>query len=169
MGPKLCHCKEDMEAPASWCSMPPSVAFDPLKAFDAEVRECFVFSSILDLTDSAWQQAQLSLKYGGLGLRSVALHSCAASIASVCATGCAVEDNHHLPIKPFFVHGLQWYYNRVTWTQVSFVRQSGGGYLWTMDIISYMRVNGCNLFYQVLDNSFTASLRIAEMKLAQCR
>ena len=75
-------------------STPPSLAFDPLTAFDAEVRECFVFSFILDLTDSAWQQAQLSLKYGGLGLRSVALHSCAAYIASVCATG--IEGNHHL-------------------------------------------------------------------------
>ena len=58
--------------------------------------ESFFFSFILDITDSAWQQAQLSLKCGGLGLRLVALHSCAAYIASVCATGCAIEGNHHL-------------------------------------------------------------------------
>ena len=77
-------------------STPPSLAFDPLTAFDAEVKECFVFSFILDLTDHAWQQAQLSLKYGGLGLCWVALHSCSAYIASVCVTGCATEGNHHL-------------------------------------------------------------------------
>ena len=77
-------------------SMPPSLSFDPLTACDAEVRGCFVFSFVLELTDSAWQQAQLSLKYGGLGLCSVALHSSAAYTASVCATGCAVEGNHHL-------------------------------------------------------------------------
>ena len=49
-------------------STPASLAFDPFTAFNAEVRECFVFSFVLDLTDSAWQQTQLSLKYGGLGL-----------------------------------------------------------------------------------------------------
>ncbi|KAL5457769.1 hypothetical protein EMCRGX_G035061 [Ephydatia muelleri] len=32
------------------------------------------------------EQAQVSLKYGGLGLGSVSFHSCAAYIASVCAT-----------------------------------------------------------------------------------
>ena len=53
-----------------------------------------------DLTDSAWQQAQLSLKYGGLGLRPVSLHSCAAYIASVCATDSAMQDNRHL------IHGI---------------------------------------------------------------
>ena len=46
--------------------------------------------------DSAWQQAQLSLKYGGLGLHPVSLHSCAAYIASVCATESAMQDNRNL-------------------------------------------------------------------------
>ena len=36
-------------------STPSSLAFDPLTAFDAEVRECFVVSFKQDLTDSAWQ------------------------------------------------------------------------------------------------------------------
>ena len=71
-------------------STPPSLVFDPLTGFDVEVRECFVFFFVLDLTDSA------CLKYDGLGLRSVALHSCAAYITSVGATGCAIEGNHHL-------------------------------------------------------------------------
>ena len=49
-----------------------------------------------DLTNTAWQQAQLSLKYGALVLRDVALHSCAALIASVCATVSAMQDNRPL-------------------------------------------------------------------------
>ena len=73
-----------------WCILQgvllPSLAFDPLVAFDVEIRECFTSSFMQDLTDSAWQQGHLSLKYGGLGLRPVSLHSCAAYIASVCAT-----------------------------------------------------------------------------------
>ena len=77
-------------------STPPSLAFDPLTAFNVEVREYFVFSFVLDLTGSRLNSAQLSLKYGGLRLCSVALHSSAAYIASVCATGCAVEGNHNL-------------------------------------------------------------------------
>ena len=62
---------------------------------------CFASYVMQDLTDSAWQQAQLSLKYGGLGLRPFSLHSCAAYIASVCATG--RQDIAHLirPIDTF--------------------------------------------------------------------
>ena len=77
-------------------STPPSLAFDPLVAFDAQVRECFASSIMQDLTDSAWQQAQLSLKYGGLGLRPVSLQSCATYIVSVCATGSAMQDKRYL-------------------------------------------------------------------------
>ena len=43
-----------------------------------------------------WQQAQLSLSHGGLGLRSVSHHSSAAYIASLCSSGFANRDHKHL-------------------------------------------------------------------------
>lgn len=57
------------------------------------------FTLRVDLTDFAWQQAQLSLKYGGLGLHSISLYSCAAY--NVCATGYVGEDDH-APICPSY-------------------------------------------------------------------
>ena len=50
-------------------------------------KECFATCSALDLIEHAWQQAQLGLRYGGLGLRSLALHACAAYIASISCSG----------------------------------------------------------------------------------
>ena len=52
-------------------STPPSLSSDPLQIFDIAVKECFATCSALDLTEHAWQQAQLGLRYGGLGLRSL--------------------------------------------------------------------------------------------------
>ena len=43
-----------------------------------------------------WCQSQLSLRFGGLGLRSLSHHSSAAFIASFCSSGFATTDNHHL-------------------------------------------------------------------------
>ena len=44
--------------------IPPSLSKAALKCFDEEVRKCF----IIEIPDGAWSQAQLGLKYGGLGL-----------------------------------------------------------------------------------------------------
>ena len=44
--------------------------------------------------DSAWRQAQLSLRRGGFGLRSLALHSPAAYIASLCGSVSVIPTPH---------------------------------------------------------------------------
>ena len=77
-------------------STPRSLPSDPLQIFDMAVKECFATCSALDLTEHAWQQAQLGLRYGGLWLRSLALHACAAYIASISSSGFADVDNQHL-------------------------------------------------------------------------
>ena len=77
-------------------STPPSLSSDPLQMFDMAVKECFATCSALDLTEHAWQQAQLGLRYGGLGLRSLALHACAANIASISSSGFADIGNQYL-------------------------------------------------------------------------
>ena len=43
-----------------------------------------------------WTQAQLSLGFGGLGLRPLSYPSCAAFIASLSTSGCSNADNVHL-------------------------------------------------------------------------
>ena len=64
---------------------PPSLVSDPLQLFDNDVRQCLKDCFVLDTSDSTWQQVQLSLRYGGLGLRSLSHHSSAALIASMTA------------------------------------------------------------------------------------
>ena len=68
---------------------PPNLASDPLQLFDAEVRECFTLCTVVPVSNLTWQQAQLSLSHGGLGLHSVSHHSLAAYIASLCSFGFA--------------------------------------------------------------------------------
>ena len=55
-----------------------------------------LFNTGVDVSDSAWQQAQLSLGGGGLALRSLAFHPYAAFIASVCSTGFGPSLVHNL-------------------------------------------------------------------------
>ena len=66
---------------------PTSLIKDALAVFDAGVRGTFCLCTGVDASNDAWQQAQLSLRKGGLGLRSLSLHSPAAFIASVCSAG----------------------------------------------------------------------------------
>ena len=47
-------------------------------------------------SNAAWQQAQLSLSRGGLGLRRLSLHSPAAYIASAIASDCSSPQSKHL-------------------------------------------------------------------------
>ena len=75
---------------------PPSLVSDPLQLFDNDVRQCFKDCFVFDTSDSTWQQVQLSLRYGGLGLRSLSHHSSAALIASVCSSGFGDRDNPYL-------------------------------------------------------------------------
>ena len=53
----------------------------------------------LQLTHSAWMQAQLSLGFGGFGLRSLSHHSCAAFVASLSSSGYASADNQHYSMQ----------------------------------------------------------------------
>ena len=75
---------------------PPSLATDALRSFDEEVKHCFVMCSAINVTNDAWSQAQLGLKFGGLGLRSLSHHAAAAFIASLSFSGFGKADNIHL-------------------------------------------------------------------------
>ena len=72
-------------------SIPPSLTGDALSLFDDEVRQCFVECTAVDTPDFTWQQAQLSLSRGGLGLRRVSYHSPAAYLASAVSSGLSHE------------------------------------------------------------------------------
>ena len=50
----------------------------------------------VDMSDTAWQQAQLSPSSGGLGFRSLSRHSSAAFISSLCSSGFGLQSSHHL-------------------------------------------------------------------------
>ena len=75
---------------------PPSLAMTSLQLFDEDVRRSFSLCTAVHTTDVAWQQAQLSLSRGGLGMRSLSLHSPAAFTAFVCSSGYGSPSNHHL-------------------------------------------------------------------------
>ena len=66
---------------------PPSLSAKALEMFDEDVRRCFSASTGIDASDAAWQQAQLSLSRGGLGLRSLSHHASAAFISSLSSSG----------------------------------------------------------------------------------
>ena len=74
----------------------PSSLAGSLELFDDKVKNCFSSCFSIDTTDPAWIQAQLSLGFWDLGLRSLAHLSCAAFIASLSTSGCSSADNLHL-------------------------------------------------------------------------
>ena len=66
---------------------PPLLSVKGLELFDLDVRDCLSQSTSVDMTDVSWNQAQLSLSRGGLGLRSLMFRAPAAYIASICSPG----------------------------------------------------------------------------------
>ena len=56
-----------------------------------EVQQCFAECTAVDTPDPAWQQAQLRLSRGGLGLCRVSYHSPAAYLASAIISGLSSE------------------------------------------------------------------------------
>ena len=64
-------------------STPPSLMADALQMFDNDIHHAFAECTAVDAFGNSWQQAQLSLSRGGLGLRSLSHHSAAAYISSV--------------------------------------------------------------------------------------
>ena len=66
--------------------------------FDQEVRHCFSSCLAVDIPDVHWQQAQLSLSFGGLGFHYLFHHCCAAFISSLSFSGIGRASNRHLVI-----------------------------------------------------------------------
>ena len=60
------------------------------------MRQCFSQCLAVEAQDLAWNQAQLSLSHGGLGLRSLTAHSYTAYIASLYSSDLCVVDSPHL-------------------------------------------------------------------------
>ena len=78
------------------CGTPPSQAILALEAFDHNIRATFSKCTIVDTSNQAWQQAELSLSRGGLGIRSLSRHSPAAYIASLSSSGAVPLSQEHL-------------------------------------------------------------------------
>ena len=62
---------------------------------DADIRRSLANYTGIDSSDTAWKQAKMSLRRGGLGLRSLVDHSSAAYVASFCTPG-SVQTTPHL-------------------------------------------------------------------------
>ena len=77
-------------------TIPSTLPVDTLSLLDDEVWQCFAECTAVDTTDFAWQQAQLSLSRGGLGLRRVSYHSPAAYLASAVSSGLSYVVCRHL-------------------------------------------------------------------------
>ena len=76
-------------------STPPSHMTEALQMFDNDVHHAFAECTAVDAFGNSWQQAQLSLSRGGLGLRSLSHHSAAAYISSVSASKqCSASMSH---------------------------------------------------------------------------
>ena len=78
------------------CSTPPSLMADALQMFDNDIHEAFAECTAVDAFGNSWEQAQLSLRRGGLGLPSLSHHSAAAYISSVSASEQCVVSMSHL-------------------------------------------------------------------------
>ena len=77
-------------------AVPPSLCADVLRFFDEEVRHFFSSCIAVDVPDAHWQQAQLSQRFGGLGLPSLYLQCSAAFISSLASSGHGSDANIHL-------------------------------------------------------------------------
>ena len=75
--------------------MPPHLILNAMQRYDVDIRHSFANCTGVYTLDTAWKQAKMSLRRGGLGLRSLADHSSAAYIASFC-TGRSVQATPHL-------------------------------------------------------------------------
>ena len=66
--------------------MPPEKALRQLSSFDQHLRCAFELLSYSSLSDVAWKQVSLPIKYRGLGLRLANKASCLAFIGSCNST-----------------------------------------------------------------------------------
>lgn len=63
---------------------------------DTDIRQCFDHCFLKDTPHPVWQQVELSMRYGVLGLKSLSHHTCAAFIASLCSSGFGSSKHGHL-------------------------------------------------------------------------
>ena len=75
---------------------PPLLVKEAFALFDDCVQQCFSECTAVDASASTWQQAQLGLKRGGLGLRRLSCHSPAAYIASFQSSGLSLSSGKYL-------------------------------------------------------------------------
>ena len=92
----LCQCAGFCKLAHLARSTPPSQAMSALEAFDYDMRTAFTKCTAVDTSNQAWQQAELSLRRGGLGMRSLSWHSPAAYIASLSSSGAGPLSQEHL-------------------------------------------------------------------------
>ena len=90
-----------VQVSARWLTLPvvlhpPKPYMSALKAFDLDIHSCFSHCTAVDTSNQAWQQAELSLSRGGLGLCSISRHSPAAYIASLSSSGFSMSSQQHL-------------------------------------------------------------------------
>ena len=80
------------------CVTPPTLIKSSLSEFDDSIHHCFTECLALNLSpqSSGWKQACLSLSRGGLGLRSVAVHSTAAYLGSVSSSSPDLASSHYV-------------------------------------------------------------------------
>ena len=90
---------------AAFCKMthisrvtPPTLIKSSLSEFDDSIHHCFTECLALNLSpqSSGWKQACLSLRRGGLGLRSVAVQSTAAYLGSVSSSSPDLASSHYV-------------------------------------------------------------------------
>eukprot|EP00731_Ephydatia_muelleri_P013949 Em0007g1259a len=75
---------------------PPLLVNEAFALFDDCVQQCFSECTAVDASAATWQQAQLSLKRGGLGLQSLSFHSPAACIASFLSSGLSPSSGRYI-------------------------------------------------------------------------
>ena len=68
---------------------------DP-QMFDQDIQKCFTSCTGVHPSNVAWNQAQLSLSRGGLGLCSLSHHALAAFISSLCFSGLGSDSHAYL-------------------------------------------------------------------------
>lgn len=83
--------------------MPPYLICEGLALFDDDICHCFAECSMVDTSDTAWQQAQLSLSRGGLRLHRLSLHTPADYIAYVIASDHSSPLSKHLLTCAFII------------------------------------------------------------------
>ena len=77
-------------------STPPSLSSKAVSFFDDDIRRASNRCMGVNTSNITWEQAQLSLSRGGLGLWSLSHYSSAAFISSICSSGFGSQSVHHL-------------------------------------------------------------------------